>query len=223
MRDTSPASPPEHRHPRRIDRSRDVAWIEDFLRRGGVAVLAAVWDGRPLCLPRLYAYDQNRKALYLHGAHGGELGSMLGEMGAYLGDGEGGSGKGGVEPGSGAGQGVSAIGAPLALTVFEMGRLLPAPEAAEFSMEFGSVVVAGRGVVVEDPDEAMHGLRLLMEKYAPHLQPGKDYRDMAPEEVARTSVIRVDIRAWSGKEKLEDEGFPGAYRFAEVVGWGDPS
>jgi uncharacterized protein len=218
MRDGGPASPPEHRHPRRIDRSRDVAWIEDFLRRGEVAVLAAVRDGRPLCLPRLYAYDQNRKALYLHGAHGGELGSVLGGLGTYLRDGEGGLGQGGGKPGSGSGQEVSAIGAPLALTVFEMGRLLPAPEAAEFSMEFGSVVVHGHGVLVDDPNEAMHGLRLLMEKYAPHLQPGEDYRDMSSEEVARTSVVRVDIRAWSGKERVEDEGFPGAYRFAEVVG-----
>jgi uncharacterized protein len=217
MRDGGPASPPEHRHPRRIDRSRDVAWIEDFLRRGEVAVLAAVRDGRPLCLPRLYAYDQNRKALYLHGAHGGELGSLLGGMGTYLDDGEGGWGKGGVEPGSGAGQGVSAIGAPLALTVFEMGRLLPAPEAAEFSMEFGSVVVHGHGVLVDDPDEAMHGLRLLMRKYAPHLRPGQDYRDMTSEEVARTSVIRVDIQAWSGKEKTEAGEFPGAYWYREVV------
>jgi uncharacterized protein len=197
MRDGGPASPPEHRHPRRLDRSRDVDWIEDFLRRGAVAVLAAVAEGEPLCLPRLFAYDAERFALYLHGARGGELLEALEEHGEQ-GDGR----------------------APVAATVFRMGRLLPAPEAAEFSMEFGSVVVAGRGVVVEDPDEARHGLRLLMEKYAPHLQPGKEYRDMAPEEVARTCVIRVDIQAWSGKEKLEDEGFPGAYRWEEVLGCG---
>lgn len=181
---------PEHRHPRRRDRSREVEWIEAFLRTGGVAVLAAVRDGRPICLPRVYAYDPERKALYLHGAHGGELGEVL-------------------EP---------LAGAPLALTVFEMGRLLPADEAAEFSVEFASVVVSGRAMVVEDPAEAMHGLQLLMDKYAPHLRAGEDYRPLAPEEVARTTVLRVDIDAWSGKEKTEAEDFPGAYRFGEVAG-----
>jgi nitroimidazol reductase NimA-like FMN-containing flavoprotein (pyridoxamine 5'-phosphate oxidase superfamily) len=189
------ANPPEHRHPRRLDRSRDVDWIEDFLRRGAVTVLAAVADSKPLCLPRLFAYDAERYALYLHGARGGELLEALEEH-REQGDGR----------------------APVAATVFQMGRLLPAPEAAEFSVEFGSVVVAGRGVVVEDPDEAMHGLRLLMEKYAPHLEPGKEYRDMAPEEVARTSVIRVDIQAWSGKEKTEAGEFPGAYWYRDVAG-----
>jgi uncharacterized protein len=184
-------SAPEHRHPRRRDRSRDAGWIEAFLHQGGVAVLAAVHDGRPLCLPRLYAYDQERKALYLHGAFGGELGEALAQGGA---------------------------GTPLALTVFEMGRLLPADEAAEFSLEFASVVISGPGFVVEDPQEARHGLTLLMEKYAPHLKAGEDYRDMAPEEVARTNVLRVDIEAWSGKEKAEAEDFPGAFRFGEVAG-----
>jgi uncharacterized protein len=229
-----PPSVPEHRHPRRLDRSRDVVWIEAFLHQGGVAVLAAVRDGRPLCLPRLYVYDQERRALYLHGGHGGELGSVLegGGGGRNARGGDPGSvpGRGGAGPGVRGGELLNAPmteepvpGATLALTVFEMGRLLPADEAAEFSVEFASVVVSGRGVVVEDPHEAMHGLRLLMEKYAPHLQAGDDYRAMAPEEVARASVLRVDIEAWSGKEKTEAEDFPGAYRFGEVTGGGEPS
>ncbi len=60
------------------------------------------------------------------------------------------------------------------------------------------------------------GSRLLMEKYAPHLESGKDYRPVAPDEVTRTSVIRIDIEAWSGKEKTEAEDFPGAYWFRDV-------
>ena len=55
-----------------------------------------------------------------------------------------------------------------------------------------------------------------MEKYAPHLKAGEDYRPVAPEEVIRTSVIRIDIEAWSGKEKAEAEDFPGAYWFKDV-------
>jgi hypothetical protein len=55
-----------------------------------------------------------------------------------------------------------------------------------------------------------------MKKYAPHLEPGTDYRPIAPDELIRTAVIRIDIDAWSGKEKKEAPDFPGAYWFKDV-------
>jgi len=97
-----------------------------------------------------------------------------------------------------------------------LGRLLPAEEAGEFGVEYASVVARGRAVEVGDPKEVEHGLRLLMEKYAPHLESGRDYRPITPEEVVRTSVVRMDIDAWSGKQKTEAEDFPGAYWFRDV-------
>jgi len=106
---------------------------------------------------------------------------------------------------------------PAALSVFEMGRMLPADEALEFGVEYKSVVVFGTGSVVEDPEEAEAALVLIMEKYAPHLKAGVDYRPVAPEEVRRTAVLRVDIEGWSGKEKKEAPDFPGAYRFEDVI------
>lgn len=105
---------------------------------------------------------------------------------------------------------------PAALAVFEMGRMLPADEALEFGVEYRSVVVFGTGSVVEDPEEAKGALVLIMEKYAPHLQAGVDYRPVAPEEIRRTAVIRVDVEGWSGKEKAEAPDFPGAYRLEDV-------
>jgi len=182
---------PDHIHPRRRDRSKDESWIREFLVRGEAAVLAAVLEGIPFCLPRIYVYDPNRNAIYVHGAFGGQTGQVLGG-------------------------GDSEKGVAMALTVFEMGRLLPADEALEFGVEYASVVVRGRAVEVEDPVEAERGLQLIMEKYAPHLRAGKDYRPIAAEEVTRTSVVRIDIDSWSGKEKAEPEDFPGAYRFKDV-------
>ena len=182
---------PDHRHPRRADRSKDEAWIRALLHRGDVAVLSAVLDGRPFSLPRIYAFDPDREAVYVHGAFGGETGKVMAEGGAEA-------------------------GVPMALTVFEMGRLLPADEALEFGVEYASVLVTGKAVEVEDPEEAERGLQLLMEKYAPHLEAGKDYRPIATEEVAQTSVIRILIETWSGKEKTEAADFPGAYWFKDV-------
>mgnify|MGYP001098767840 CR=1 FL=1 len=169
----------------------DVGSIRDLLRRGEAGVVSAVLEGSPSALPRVYAYDPSREALYLHGAFGGETGRVLEQGGAPE-------------------------GAPVTFTVFEMGRLLPAPEALEFGVEYESVVVNGRAFQVEGDEEAEHGLQLLMDKYAPHLQAGVDYRPIAPDEVARTSVLRIDIDSWSGKRKKEADDFPGAYWFRDV-------
>lgn len=177
---------PQQLHPRRKDRSKDEAWIRALLHRGGVGVLATVREGRPLPMPLNYVYDEKVEVIYLHT---GEKGATLENLGR---------------------------GAPVALSVFEMGRFLPADEAGEFGVEYASVVVFGRGSVVEDPTEAEAALTLLLEKYAPHLKAGEDYRPVAPEEVKRTAVLRVDIESWSGKEKKEAPDFPGAYRLEDV-------
>ena len=39
---------------------------------------------------------------------------------------------------------------------------------------------------------------------------------VVPEEIRRTTVMRLDIQGWSGKEKAEAPDFPGAYRLEEV-------
>jgi nitroimidazol reductase NimA-like FMN-containing flavoprotein (pyridoxamine 5'-phosphate oxidase superfamily) len=188
---------PEHRHPRRLDRSKDEDWIRTLLHRGEAAVMAAVLDGQPFCLPRLYVYDEEKEAVYVHGAYGGVTGRVLAQEGDGVGD--------------GAGDGVS-----MAMTVFEMGRLLPADEALEFGVEYRSVVLTGKAVEVGDSEEALHALQLIMKKYAPHLEAGEDYAPIAPEELIRTSVVRMDIESWSGKEKDAPPDFPGAYRLEEV-------
>ncbi len=103
----------------------------------------------------------------------------------------------------------------MAFTIHEMGRLLPADEALEFSVEYGGVVVFGRASVVGDPEEAEYGLQLLLDKYSPHLKPGRDYRPITTDELKRTSVFRVDIEAWSGKRKFVEPDFPGAYLYED--------
>ncbi len=190
---------PEHRHPRRRDRSKDEGWIRALLHRGDAGVFSAVLDGSPFSLPRIYAYGEEKGAIYIHGAFGGLTGKVLEQTPV----------PGGTQAGGG-------IGVPMNLTVFEMGRLLPADEALEFGVEYRSVVVSGYATEVGDQAEAEYGLELIMKKYAPHLEPGRDYRPIAPEELLRTSVIRLDIEAWSGKEKAAPEDFPGAYWLKDV-------
>jgi nitroimidazol reductase NimA-like FMN-containing flavoprotein (pyridoxamine 5'-phosphate oxidase superfamily) len=104
-------------------------------------------------------------------------------------------------------------------SVAEMGRLLPADEALEFSVEYSGVVVFGSAYVVGEDTEARYGLQLLLDKYFPHLKPERDYRPIVDEELKRTSVYRIDIESWSGKRKKVDDDFPGAffYPFGQTV------
>lgn len=166
---------------RRSDRSADDAWIRAFLREAPVGVLATVEGDQPFVNSNLFVYDEGRHAIYMHTARAGRTRSNV------------------------------EAHEKVAFTAFEMGRLLPADEALEFSVEYAGVVCFGRGTVVEDPEEATEALRRLLERYAPHLRYGEDYRAVTPDELKRTAVYRVDIETWSGKQKEVDADFPGAY------------
>ncbi len=171
---------------RRKDRGRDDAWIGSYLQRAAFGFLATVQDGQPFLNSNIFVYDADRHAIYLHTARTGRTEANLSEP------------------------------VPVAFSTAEMGRLLPAAEALEFSVEFSGVVVFGTGQVVEDPEEAKAGLQLLLDRYAPHLKPGWDYRSIIPAEMKRTAVFRIDIEEWSGKEKFVEPEFEGAFELPRI-------
>ena len=167
---------------RRNDRGvDDEGWIKGFLHKAAVGTMATVHDGQPFLNSNLFVYDEARHCIYTHTARVGRTRSNIEEN------------------------------ARVCFSVMEMGRMLPADEALEFSVEYGSVVAFGQAVVVQDSDEAKNALQMLLDKYAPHLKPGVDYRPPVDEEMVRTSVYRMDIEAWSGKRKQVEEDFPGAF------------
>ncbi|MBW3534427.1 MAG: pyridoxamine 5'-phosphate oxidase family protein [Gemmatimonadetes bacterium] len=178
--------------PRRRDRAMEDAWIRAFLERAPWGVLATVEGGRPFLNANLFAYEEARHAVWTHTAR---VGRTRTNMDAAEGK----------------------EGAPVAFSVSVMGRLLPAAEALEFSVEYAGVVILGRGVVVDDPEEKEHGLQLILDRYAPHLRPGRDYRPITAGELKRTSVYRIDVEAWSGKQKAVAPDFPGAFELPAVA------
>jgi nitroimidazol reductase NimA-like FMN-containing flavoprotein (pyridoxamine 5'-phosphate oxidase superfamily) len=167
---------------RRADRAvADEAWIEALLHRAPVGFLATVDGDQPFLNSNLFVYDAAAQVIYLHTAQRGRTQANV------------------------------AAQEKVCFSVMEMGRLLPAATALEFSVEYAGVVVFGTAVIVQDAAEATHGLQLLLDKYAPHLTPGQDYRPPVPEELNRTAVYRIDITSWSGKKKEVASDFPGAY------------
>jgi nitroimidazol reductase NimA-like FMN-containing flavoprotein (pyridoxamine 5'-phosphate oxidase superfamily)/uncharacterized damage-inducible protein DinB len=179
---------------RRRDRGKEDGWIRAFLKAAPYGFLATVdGEGQPFLNSNLFVYDEEGHCLYLHTARTGRTRSNL--------------------------EGSRRV----CFSAAGMGRLLPADEALEFSVEYAGVVVFGRGAVVEEGREAARGLRLLLKRYAPHLRYGEDYRQVTTEELKRTAVFRVDIEAWSGKQKEAAVDFPGAFEVpALTIPFPDP-
>lgn len=177
---------------RRRDREvTDEEWMRGLLHSSAVGTLATVHDGRPFVNTNIFVYDDAEHALFFHTARSGRTRSNI------------------------------EADERVCFTVTRMGRLLPAPRAMNFSLEYEGVVAFGRGRVLDDREEAAAALARLMAKYAPHLAAEHDYALPSPEELDVTSVYRVDIEAWSGKKKEVAADFPGAYRWEDVSGGAD--
>lgn len=167
---------------RRRDRTvEDDAWIRAFLHRAPLGILATSHEGQPFINSNLFVYDEAAHAIYLHTARTGRTRDNV------------------------------ASNPRACFSVSEMGRLLPADTALEFSVEYAGVTLFGSVSLVVEPPEATHALQQLLDKYAPHLRPGEHYRAIQPEELRRTAVYRLDIEQWSGKQKEVARDFPGAF------------
>ena len=167
---------------RRRDRGKEEPWVRDFFRQAPHGFFATVGeDGQPFLNSNLFVYDEDKHCIYLHTHRTGRTRDNFNRR------------------------------EKVAFSAAAMGRLLPAPEALEFSVEYAGVVAFGTGAVVEDVVEAKAALQSLLDKYAPHLAAGEDYRPSTDEELARTAVYRIDIETWSGKQKEVEQDFPGAY------------
>lgn len=168
---------------RRQDRSTDDAWIRSFLHRAPYGVVATTCDGQPFITPNTFVFDEAAHTIYVHTA-------VTGQMRANI-----------------------DANANVCFCAAEMGRLLPAAMAMEFSVEYASVIAYGSALIVTDPSESGRALQKLMDKYFPHLHSGRDYRPISQDELDRTAVFRIDIGHWTGKAKRELNDSPGAFHY----------
>jgi uncharacterized protein len=164
---------------------KEEAWIVELLNRLPMGTLATVQDGQPFQSTLLFVYAPDRRVIFLHTSRRGRVWENLR-----------------THP-------------QACFTAAEMGRLLPAKTALNFSVEYSSVVVFGKVELVEDPGEAECALQLILDKYFRHLHPGQDYRPITPGELAATAVFRMEIEEWSGKQKAVADDFPGAFRYTD--------
>jgi hypothetical protein len=172
---------------RRSDRAvEDEAWIKRFLLEKNVGILATSFGEQPFINSNLYVYDEGSHSIYIHTARTGRTRDNID-----------------ANP-------------QACFHVFEMGRLLPAEEALEFSIEYAGVTIFGEIQTLQDATQEEHILQLILDKYAPHLQKGRDYRGITPEELKRTAVYKLAISSWSAKKKQVEADFPGAFALPET-------
>jgi uncharacterized protein len=104
-------------------------------------------------------------------------------------------------------------GASVCITVTLLDGLVLARSVFNHSMNYRSVVVLGKAVLVDDPAEKLAALRVLAE----HILPGRwdDSRQPNERELKQTSVLRVPIEEFSAKVRTgppiddeEDYSFP---------------
>lgn len=72
----------------------------------------------------------------------------------------------------------------------------------ENTTEFESFVLEGRAEFVEEEEEKIHALRLIVEKFAPSNM--HNFQKSLDKSLKITSVVKIPIRAISGKRKKYD-------------------
>jgi nitroimidazol reductase NimA-like FMN-containing flavoprotein (pyridoxamine 5'-phosphate oxidase superfamily) len=169
---SSPQPEDPRTHIRRSDRAiTNDARISEILRVAQVGFIATSLGDQPYLHSNLFWFDEAEKRIYFHTAHTGRTRTNI-------------------------------EGNPkVCFGIAEMGDLIPADIALEFSTEYTGVIAFGCARVIDDVVEAEHGLYGLLKKYFPDLRPGEDYHAITADELARTSIFAIDVETWSGKQK----------------------
>jgi len=149
-------------------------WIRAFLHEAKVGHIASVRDGQPFLNPSTFWFDETHHQIIFHSNVAGRIRSNIESS------------------------------PRVCFEALELGKMLPANVALEFSLQFRSVVVFGPAHLIDDPEEARRVMYGLIHKYFPAMTPGKEFREITDKELKRTSVYGIQIEEWSGKENWKE-------------------
>ncbi|HEY3311859.1 MAG TPA: pyridoxamine 5'-phosphate oxidase family protein [Anaerolineales bacterium] len=155
--------------------TRNDEWIKEFLRHSELGHLAHSRADQPFITPTNFWYDEAGKRICFHSNIAGRMRDNLEH-----------------NPNA-------------CFETSEYGRFLPANTALEFGIQYRSVMVFGSVQIVETELEKAEILYQLLKKYFPRVTPGKEFRPITPQELARTTVYTLQIESWSGKENWDDQ------------------
>jgi nitroimidazol reductase NimA-like FMN-containing flavoprotein (pyridoxamine 5'-phosphate oxidase superfamily) len=127
---------------------RDDEWIRAFLRTARMGHIASVQDGQPFLNPSTFWFDEDNHQIIFHSNLAGRIRSNI------------------------------EANPKVCFEASELGKMLPANVALEFSLQFRSVVIFGTARLITNPDEARRVLYGLIHKYFPEMRAGKEFREM---------------------------------------------
>src|ERR1044071_1097470 len=153
---------------------RDDEWIRAFLRAAKVGHIASAPNGQPFLNVTTFWFDEAKHQIIFHSNVTGRVRSNIEHN------------------------------ARVCFEASELGKMLPANVALEFSLQFRSVIVFGNARLVNDPEEARRVMYGLIHKYFPEMTAGREFREITDKELKRTSVYAIEIAEWSGKENWKD-------------------
>ena len=159
---------------RRPEYQRDEEWIRAFLREARIGHIASARDQQPFVNPTTFWFDEEHHQIIFHSNLAGRIRSNIENN------------------------------PRVCIEISELGKMLPANVALEFSLQFRSVTVFGTARLVTAPEEARRVLYGLIHKYFPSMTAGKEFREITDKELKRTSVYAIQIEEWSGKENWQD-------------------
>jgi len=153
---------------------RDGRWIRAFLQDARIGHIASVQEGQPFLNPSTFWFDEENHQIIFHSNVAGRIRSNI------------------------------ESNPRVCFEASELGKMLPANVALEFSLQFRSVIVFGRARLISDPEEARRVMYGLIHKYFPEMTAGREFREITDKELKRTSIYAIQIEEWSGKENWKD-------------------
>lgn len=161
----------------------DDTWITEFLSRAPACVVASSVSGRPFVNPNLFVFDASERRFFFHTAGAGRTRTNI-EQNSLV-----------------------------TVSVFDMGRLIPAEDVLDYTVEYASVTIFGRATIETDPALVRRVFLMQMQKYFPDQQEGREWRPFTDEEAARATVYEIAIERWSGKRNRKPGDSAGARRY----------
>jgi uncharacterized protein len=153
---------------------RDEEWIRAFLREVKVGHIASAQCGQPFINPTTFWFDEENHQIIFHSNIVGRTRSNIENN------------------------------PRVCFEASELGKMLPANVALEFSLQFRAVIAFGTARLITDSEEARRVLYGLIRKYFPAMTAGKEFREITDKELKRTSIYAIQIEEWSGKENWKD-------------------
>ena len=155
--------------------TRDEEWTKEFLRHAHIAHIGHSQGDQPFVTPTNFWFDEIGHKIFFHSNIAGRQRSNMENN------------------------------PKVCLETSEYGKFLAANTALEFGIQYRSVMVFGKVKVIDDNTQKTEALNQILKKYFPHLTPGKEFRPITEQELARTTVYALEIESWTGKENWDDQ------------------